>query len=99
MQMNDEFYQEFAAVTRKRSGNGMTYYIGCGLEEKITKLIIERIMMDCDIAMNPSEAGVEIVDRCCEDQKITMYINHNAKAVTSNGIELAPFECKIAVQK
>ena len=40
----DAFYLEFAAVTRKQTGRGTLYYVGCGLEEKITKLLMEQVM-------------------------------------------------------
>ena len=29
----DTFYNEYAAVTRKKQGDGMIYYVGCGLDE------------------------------------------------------------------
>lgn len=91
----DAFYQEFAAVTRKQTGKGTMYYVGCGLEEKITKLLMEQVMRDCHFQMVPSEEGLEIVTRGNEKQKVTMYINHNAKEVTYGDMALAPFACKI----
>lgn len=91
----DAFYQEFAAVTRKQTGKGTLYYVGCGLEEKITKLLMEQVMRDCKVQMVPSEEGLEIVTRGNEKQKVTMYINHNAKEVTYGDMTLAPFACKI----
>lgn len=91
----DAFYQEFAAVTRKQTGRGTLYYVGCGLEEKITKLLMEQVMRDCHFQMVPSEEGLEIVTRGNEKQKVTMYINHNAKEVTYGDMALAPFACKI----
>lgn len=91
----DAFYQEFAAVTRKQTGKGTLYYVGCGLEEKITKLLMEQMMRDCHFQMVPSEEGLEIVTRGNEKQKVTMYINHNAKEVTYGDMALAPFACKI----
>lgn len=91
----DAFYQEFAAVTRKQTGRGTLYYVGCGLEEKITKLLMEQVMRECHFQMVPSEEGLEIVTRGNEKQKVTMYINHNAKEVTYGDMTLAPFACKI----
>lgn len=91
----DAFYLEFAAVTRKQTGKGTLYYVGCGLEEKITKLLMEQVMRDCHFQMVPSEEGLEIVTRGNEKQKVTMYINHNAKEVTYGDMTLAPFACKI----
>lgn len=91
----DQFYEEFAAITRKKTEKGTTYYVGCGLEEKITNLLMEHIMKECEIKMTPSEEGVEIVTRGNETQKVVMYINHNAHEVKQGEITLAPFECKI----
>lgn len=91
----DAFYLGFAAVTRKQTGRGTLYYVGCGLEEKITKLLMEQVMRDCHFQMVPSEEGLEIVTRGNEKQKVTMYINHNAKEVTYGDMTLAPFACKI----
>lgn len=91
----DAFYQEFAAVTKKQTGKGTMYYVGCGLEEKITKILMEQVMQECGFQMAPSEEGLEIVTRGNEKQKVTMYINHNAKEMTYGDMTLAPFACKI----
>ena len=91
----DAFYQEFAAVTKKQTGKGTMYYVGCGLEEKITKLLMEQVMQECGFQMVPSAEGLEIVTRGNEKQKVTMYINHNAKEMTYGDMTLAPFACKI----
>lgn len=91
----DQFYREFAAVTKKKTGSGTAYYIGCGLEESITKLLMERMMRQCGISMLPSAEGVEIVNRGNETQRVTMYMNHNSHEVTQGEVTLAPFECKM----
>lgn len=91
----DEFYKDFAAITRKKSGQGCVYYVGCGLEEAITTKLMESIMKKTEIEMLPSADGVEIVSRGEGADQITMYINHNATKQTAGDIELAPFECKI----
>ena len=77
----DTFYDSFAAVTRKPAGKGMVYYIGCGLEESITKALMETIMKEKEIPMYPSQ--------------IKMYINHNGTEAEEDGVKLAPFECVI----
>ncbi|MCM1288419.1 MAG: beta-galactosidase [Clostridium sp.] len=91
----DLFYMGYAAVTRKRYEKGSVYYIGCGLEEKILKLLMETAMRENDIQMYPAEEGVEVVKRGSENQKIKMYINHNQSKITVDGMELEAFECKI----
>ncbi len=92
---DDQFYKEFAAVTRKKTGKGMSYYIGCGLEERLTKLLMEHIIRECHIKTINSEEGVEVVERGNDIKKIVMYINHNSYEVVHEDITLAPFECKV----
>lgn len=91
----DVFYQDYAAVTKKKNQKGCVYYIGCGLEENITKRLMEDIMKENNIIMHPSADGIEIVTRQKGEHKITMYMNHNAKKVAVDSIELEPFECSI----
>jgi len=91
----DPFYQEFAAVTRKKTGLGCTYYIGCGLDGKTLGKLMEQIRKETNISGIPSPDGVEIVNRGGTAQKIKMYINHNASPVSVDNIQLAPFECRI----
>lgn len=91
----DKFYQDFAAVTRKRTGRGFVYYLGCGLEESITERLMECMMQEQGISMRPSPAGVEIVGRGDDSQSIQMYMNHNAEKVSVDGMELEPFAYKI----
>lgn len=91
----DSFYQNFAAITMKKTGKGCAYYIGCGLEESITSLLMEQIMLENDIKAVDSEKGIEIAVRGDESQKVLIYINHNAFEAVHDNITLAPFECKI----
>ena len=94
----DLFYMGYAAVTRKIYEKGSVYYIGCGLEEKILKLLMETAMNENNIQMFPTEDGVEIVERGSENHKIKMYINHNQSKIAVDGMELEAFECKIVKQ-
>lgn len=91
----DEFYQDFAAVTRRKADKGFVYYLGCGLEESIMKRLMEYMMKEQEISMRPSPEGVEIMSRGEGSERIQMYINHNAEAVSVDGMELAPFACEI----
>lgn len=91
----DMFYEEYAAVTRRRSKEGCVYYIGCGLEQSITKRLMESIMDERGIERHFLADGVELACRGDEKQRIKIYINHNAASVVVDGVEFAPFECKI----
>lgn len=91
----DEFYKEFAAITRKKTGKGQTYYVGCGLLEDVTKTLMATIMKENDIKTIDTVDGLEVVSRGVGEDKVVMYINHNAYAVCKDDVSLAPFECKI----
>lgn len=88
----DAFYQDYAAVTRRRWGEGAVYYLGCGLDEETTDALLEMILQERQIETIPSEEGVEIVTRGTGAQKIRMYLNHNAYAA-GDGAE--PYACRV----
>ena len=96
LRYQDPFYQEFAAVTRKRQKNGCVYYLGCGLEEGILHQILDTIAGEQNMSLLPSEPGVEVVYRGAARDRICMVINHNAREATYNGQTLAPFQCSIS---
>lgn len=87
----DIFYKDFAAVTRKKYGNGVSYYLGCSIDDKTLDKLIDGILKDNKIATTVSPEGVEIVTRGTGDNKIRFIINHNPEPVTVDGTELAPF--------
>ncbi len=94
----DMFYNEFAAVTRKKQGDGMIYYIGCGLDEATTKAIMQQIMTDMGIVTESSEDGVEICYRGEGANKVRMVMNHNGYEVKDGDRILAPYESRIEVR-
>lgn len=91
----DSFYREFAAVTRKRNGLGMVYYLGCSLDENTASRLMETILADCQIETIPSPEGVEIVTRGGAGQRIRMLMNHNAFEAEALGVTLPPYGCVI----
>lgn len=91
----DEFYTDYAAITRKRYGKGVVYYIGCTPDEKTLRHIINMPIEEAGINKIQSPDGVEIVQRNSDKQNIQMIINHNSYQIEINGIILKPFECKI----
>lgn len=95
----DTFYQEYAAVTRKRQGDGMVYYIGCGLDEATTKGLMNQIMNDCGIVSEESEEGVEICYRGEAGARIRMVMNHNGYPVKDGEQVLQPYESRIEIVK
>jgi beta-galactosidase len=92
----DKFYTDFAAVTRKPCGKGMVYYIGCGLEESLSRKIYETIMAENGIETVITDSGVESVLRGDDESgRIRMLINHNDYEACAGDVVLAPFECRI----
>ena len=95
LRYNDPFYQEFAAVTRKRQKDGCVYYLGCGLEQSVLDQVLETVTEEQQILPQPSEPGVEVVYRGEGEDKICMVINHNAREAVYDGQVFAPFQCSI----
>lgn len=95
MRYQDQFYEEFAAVTRKIQKDGFVYYLGCGLEECVLDQILEKISVEQGISLDCSAPGVEVVYRGVGADQICMVLNHNSHEVTYAGQTLAPFQCCI----
>lgn len=91
----DRFYQEYAAVTRKKQGKGWVYYLGCGLEEETLQTLLNMIMEENRIVTEESEEGVEVVYRGCGKNKVRMVMNHNGFEVKDGERILAPYESVI----
>ncbi|MCI8810512.1 MAG: beta-galactosidase [Oscillibacter sp.] len=91
----DEFYQEYAAVTRKCYGGGAVYYLGCGLDEATAESVIQTVIEEAGIETISSDHGVEVVVRGGAGQKIRMLINHNPYEAAACGVMLPAFGCKV----
>ncbi len=91
----DDFYDEFAAVTRKKQGKGMIYYIGCGLDESTLNSIMLKVKEDNAIETIESPNGVEIAIRGEGDNAVRMLLNHNGYEVEGEDYTLAPYESRI----
>lgn len=91
----DPFYREYAAVTRRKEGEGTVYYLGCGMDEALTAGLMGRIMADSGIKTIPSDDGVEVVVRGNAEQRVRMYLNHNAHQAKAGDVTLGPFQCRV----
>lgn len=96
LRYGDQFYQAFAAVTRKRQKAGWVYYLGCGLEEPVLERILEQIAAEQSIPLEQSASGVEVAYRGDREDQICMVINHNTQEAVYHGKTLAPFQCIIS---
>ena len=92
---NDKFYNEFSAVTRNSFGAGEVYYVGCGLEDRLMEIVVDKVLESTSISGEATPEGVELVRRGHEDNKIKIYINHNDYPVKVKDLELKEFEFKI----
>lgn len=95
LRYGDEFYQEFAAVTRKAQKDGWVYYLGCGLEEPVLNRILEKISAQQNISLEVASSGVEVIYRGTGEDRVRMVINHNSYEAVYAGKTLAPFQCCI----
>ena len=95
LRYGDPFYQEFAAVTRKRQKAGWVYYLGCGLEEPVLDRVLEQAAAEQGIALEQTAPGVEVVYRGTGEDRVRLVINHNAHEAAYGGETLAPFQCRI----
>ena len=94
MKYNDKFYDSFSAVTLNKFGNGEVYYIGCGLENSLMELVIDKALENTTITSEITPDGVEVIERGVANNKVKIYINHNDYPVKFNNIELKEFEYK-----
>lgn len=92
---DDPFYRKYAAVTRRKEGEGTVYYLGCGMDEALTAGLMGQIMADSGIKTIPSDDGVEVVVRGNAEQRVRMYLNHNAHQARAGDVTLGPFQCRV----
>ncbi len=89
---NDDFYLEYAAVTKNTYGNGTVYYFGTSMTDETLQQAMSYVVDNAGITSIESPEGVEVVPRLVGEGEYQFIINHNAKSVILNGEELAPFE-------
>ena len=91
----DTFYKEYAAITRKKQGEGYIYYFGCGIDEATQDKLINDILADNGIKTEPTEEGVEVCYRGSGDNLVRVVLNHKETEAVYNGETLPPYACKI----
>lgn len=92
----DSFYKDFAAVTRKKTGKGVIYYIGCGLDEETEAALYDTVISDSGLSGEITEPGVECRIIGKESDALRMIINHNGFEARYKNRVLAPFETVIS---
>ena len=91
----DEFYKQYAAITKNSYGKGYVYYLGTTPDEETLTGLINDIIDAMNIEKISSPDGVEIVKRGTAGNQIKMIINHNDFETVSDDITLKPFEVSI----
>ena len=91
----DTFYDTFAAVTRKKQGEGTVYYLACSLDEATLKLIMNKVMKDNDIKGEETEDGIEVCYRGSESSGIRIIMNHTGETKMYKQEAIMPYESRI----
>lgn len=94
-QYGDEFYRQYAAITCKKQGKGMVYYVGCSVDYTTLQGLLSRVLTAHQIEGTPSPEGVEIAYRGEGEHRIRMILNHNGTEVPFEGGTLAAYACYI----
>ena len=72
----DRHFKCKAAITVNKYGKGKVYYIGCDLDKKVIREIVEYVSKDAGVRMSKSMEGVEIIHR----EDCVIILNHNSYA-------------------
>jgi beta-galactosidase len=91
----DQFYRDYAAVTRNAYGAGAVYYIGCSPDDETVEAIMAHVCREAGLVGVPSPDGVEVAVRGEPGDQIRLVLNHNDHEVDFEGETLAPFACRV----
>ncbi|WP_341279511.1 beta-galactosidase [Paenibacillus sp. FSL H8-0537] len=87
---DDPFFPQ-AAITRNRYGQGLVYYIGCGVHDDVMEHISKDIVTLQDIWHIESEQGVEVYSREQGNRQLWFIMNHTAEPKLFRGHDLSPY--------
>lgn len=96
LRYRDDFYGEYAALTRKAQQKGWVYYLGCGADESLLTRLLEELCARQGLAGESSAPGVEVVYRGSGRDRIRLVMNHNPRPAAYKDQTLAPFQCCIS---
>ncbi|MYL69764.1 cellulase family glycosylhydrolase [Halobacillus litoralis] len=91
----DQFYKDYAAVTKNTFGKGSVYYIGGGLSEEALEKIASDVTSDQGIQTIESESDVEVYRRHIGGDYYLFLMNHSDKEKSYGKEKLGPFESRI----
>ncbi|WP_338553063.1 beta-galactosidase [Paenibacillus sp. KS-LC4] len=87
---DDPFFPQ-AAITRNRYGQGLVYYIGCGVHNDVMEHLSKDIVTRQDIWHIESEQGVEVYAREHGKRQLWFIMNHTAEHKHFRGHNLSPY--------
>ncbi|SDO59587.1 beta-galactosidase [Halobacillus aidingensis] len=91
----DQFYKQYAAVTKNTFGKGNVYYVGGGLSEEALEKIAADVTSDCGIETIESDRDVEVYRRHIGGDSYLFLMNHSDKEKSCGNEKLGPFESRI----
>lgn len=94
-QYTDQFFDEYAAVTKNSYGQGTVYYIGGGLDEEPLSHIAADVLQHHEIPTIETDENVEAYRREVDGKHYLFIMNHSAEEQTFQGQTLKPYESKI----
>lgn len=88
---DDEFYGNYAAITKNRYGSGIAFYLGCSPEDRVLDEIVARACSFANVRQIFSPCGVEVTERRYDGGALRFIINHNKERTYYGGREIEPF--------
>ena len=92
---DDEFYRQYAAITRCDYGRGAAYYLGTVPDPSVLDTLFDEVMSRALIERLDLPKGVECVVRGEGSERVRILMNHNSYPVAAMGRELGPFAVEV----
>lgn len=92
---DDEFYRQYAAITRCNYGRGAAYYLGTVPDPSVLDTLFDEVMSRALIERLDLPKGVECVVRGEGSERVRILMNHNSYPVAAMGRELGPFAVEV----
>lgn len=92
---DDEFYRQYAAITRCNYGCGAAYYLGTVPNPSVLDTLFDEVMSRALIERLDLPKGVECVVRGEGSERVRILMNHNSYPVAAMGRELGPFAVEV----
>lgn len=92
---DDEFYRQYAAITRCNYGRGAAYYLGTVPDPSVLDTLFDEVMSRASIERLDLPKGVECVVRGEGSERVRILMNHNSYPVAAMGRELGPFAVEV----